>query len=274
MHSSEAVSRFAARYGGDDGLSTDAWNEVLTTLLDQRSIRRFAPRAVPSSVLPTLVAAAQSAPSSSNLQTWSVIAVEDPARKARLAALAGNQAHVLQAPLFLVWLADLARNDKIGRERGKELDGLNYIEMLFVAIIDAGLAAQNALVAAQSLGLGAVYIGAIRNHPEQVAAELGLPPRVLPVFGMCIGYADPTAETQVKPRLPQAAVLHHETYDAGPQSEAVRIYDERFRTFEEGQSLGTAGWIKRVIQRLETKEGLSGRDRMTDALRNLGFETR
>lgn len=270
----DAASLLTDRYGGDHGLPEGEWNQVLTTMLDQRSTRRFTSDPIPASVLPALVAAAQSAPSSSNLQTWSVIAVEDPTRKARLSALAGNQAHVAQAPLVLVWLADLARNDKIGREHGKKLDGLNYLEMLFVTIIDAALAAQNALVAAQSLGLGTVYIGALRNHPEKLAAELELPPKVLPVFGMCIGYPDPAVETQVKPRLPQSAVLHRETYDASQQTDAVRTYDERFRRFEEAQNMGTDGWIKRILQRLETKQGLMGRDRMTDAIRNLGIEAR
>lgn len=67
----------------------------------------------------------------------------------------------------------------------------------------------------ESLGLGSVYIGAIRNAPKQVAEELALPPRVLPVFGLCAVCADPDAPAEIKPRLPQSVVLHRDRYDAG-----------------------------------------------------------
>ena len=83
-----------------------------------------------------------------------------------------------------------------------------------VACIDAALAAQNAVVAAESLGLRTVYIGAMRNEPEKVADLLGLPPQCFVVFGLCVGYADQAARNEVKPRMPQATVLRHERYDA------------------------------------------------------------
>ena len=88
-----------------------------------------------------------------------------------------------------------------------------YLETFFVAVLDAGLAAQNAVIAADFLGLSAVYIGPLRNDPEAVAAILGLPPAVFGVFGLCVGYAKPGSLAEVKPRLPQAAVLHRERYD-------------------------------------------------------------
>ena len=84
-------------------------NPVLETVLSHRSVRAFLPDRLPEGTLETLVAAAQSASSSSNLQVWSVAAVEDEARKARLAALAGGQKHIIEAPLFLVWLIDFDR---------------------------------------------------------------------------------------------------------------------------------------------------------------------
>ncbi len=76
---------------------------------------------------------------------------------------------------MLVWLADLSRLGALGRDRDKPTDGLDYLEMLMVGVVDAALAAQNATVALESLGLGSVYIGALRNDPEAVAELLGLP---------------------------------------------------------------------------------------------------
>ncbi|MEJ1976336.1 MAG: nitroreductase family protein [Acetobacteraceae bacterium] len=157
---------------------------MLDRLLAHRSVRAYRTDPLPPGTTEILVAAAQSAASSSNLQLWSVVAVEDPARKARLAAVAAGQKHITQAPLFLVWLADLSRAQRLA---DVPLDGLDYLETFMVGVVDAALAAQNATVAAESLGLGTVYIGALRNNPEAVAAELGLPPRAFAVFGMCVG---------------------------------------------------------------------------------------
>lgn len=209
------------RYGLDTFNIDVPWNDSLTNLLSHRSIRAYLPNPLPLGTLEILVAGAQSASTSSNLQTWSVVAVEDANRKEKLSQLAGNQAHIRQCPLFLVWLADLARLTHIAESRGLPHEGLDYLEMFLMATIDAALAAQNATVAAESLGLGTVYIGAMRNHPEDVAKVLNLPPHVFAVFGLCVGYPDPTHAAAIKPRLPQSVVLHRETYQIAEQDEGV-----------------------------------------------------
>ncbi|PLZ01033.1 NADPH-dependent oxidoreductase [Burkholderia sp. WAC0059] len=270
----EAGAALEARYGTPWQLPLPAWNDTLAALLAHRSVRAYADRPLPAGTLETLIAAAQSAASSSNLQTWSVVAVEDPDRKARLSALAANQSHIRKAPLFLVWLADLARLEAAAHRTSAPTGGLPYLETLLVGIIDAALAAQNAAVALESLGLSSVYIGAIRNHPEQVAAELGLPPRVLPVFGMCVGYADESEPAQVKPRLPQSVVLHRERYDAQVDQPGIAAYDRVMSAFQTTQGLEAAGWTRRSLERWRSPEALHGRDRLREALNALGFELR
>ena len=252
----------------------EAWNATLDGLLAHRSVRAFLPTPVPDTVLATLIAAAQSAASSSNLQVWSVVAVRDPARKSRLAEFAGSQQHIRDCPLFLVWLADLARLDRIGAAQDMRLEGLDYLETLLVGVIDATLAAQNAVVALESLGLGAVYIGGIRNRPEDVAAELALPPRIMPVFGLCVGHPDPSVTTGVKPRLPQAAVLHHEQYKLDGQATPIASYDAALHGFQQEQGMRPADWSRQSADRVRTPAALSGRHRMRDALINLGFPLR
>lgn len=249
------------------------WNPVLRVLHEHRSVRRYLPDPVPDDVLGLLVSAAQSAPTSSNLQAWSVIAVRDPERKARLATLAGGQEHIRQAPVLLVWTADLARTRSLAAERGAPLDGADYLESSYVAFLDAVLAAQNALVAAESLGLGTVYIGAIRNNPEQVAVELSLPPGVFAVVGLLVGTPDLAEEARVKPRLPQAAVLHQETYDASVQRAYVAEYETRIAEFYAEQNLEHS-WIDRVLARLGSVAALNGRDRLRDQLTAQGFPLR
>ncbi len=202
------------------------------------------------------------------------VAVEGPDRKARLAALGSGQKHIVQCPLYLIWLVDLARLDRVAEERQLGLQGLDYLEPFIVGIVDAALAAQNAAIALESLGLGFVYIGAMRNHPEEVAAELGLPPHVMALFGMCVGYPDPAVPTGLKPRLPQSAVLHHEQYSAAAQSAAFTAYDLRVREFQREQGMTEIDWTQQATNRVKTAESLHGRDRMREALASLGFQLR
>ena len=272
---SQLPPRFEARYGGAvpaPVLPTP--NAVLETLLAHRSVRAYLPTALPEGTLQAIVAAAQSASTSSNLQAWSVVAVEDAERKARLAQLARNQAQVREAPMFLVWLADLARLDATATALGDTAEGLQFLEALLVGVIDAALAAQNAAVAIESMGLATVYIGAIRNKPEDVARELGLPPGVFPVFGMCVGYEDPARPASVKPRLTQAAVLQREQYQLDVQVPEAKAYDAVMARFWAGQGMQQANWTRTVVDRVKSAASLHGRERLVEALHNLGFGLR
>lgn len=254
---------------------TDVWSPLIDGLLQHRSVRDYKSDPLPPGTLETLVAAAQSASTSSNLQAWSVVAVEDPVRRARLATLAGGQRHIQQAPLFLVWIADLSRAARLGETASQAMDALSYLEPFLVAVIDAALAAQNATVAAESLGLGTVYIGAMRNQPEAVAAELALPPGAMAVFGLCVGYADPVAmPATVKPRLPQAIVVHRERYSPAAESAAIETYDDDLRSFQADQGMKSQGWTDLVVHRLGPISALSGRDRLRQAIQALGFGIR
>ena len=268
-----AQAALTARYGAGAEPAAGPWNDTIALLLSHRSVRGYTSEPVPAGTLETLIAAAQSAATSSNLQTWSVVSVDDPAVRRELAAIAGNQKHIEQCPIFLVFLADVSRNARLAEQEKVELAGLPYLEAFLVAAIDAALAAQNAVVAAESLGLANVYIGALRNNVVRVAELLGLPPGAAPVFGLCVGHAAPGREGEVKPRLPQAAVLHHETYDANDAPHRA-AYDPRLEEFSRRNEMAGDTWTQRVIARLGTMRALHGRDRLKEAIRALGFPLR
>ncbi|WLP89068.1 NADPH-dependent oxidoreductase [Gordonia sp. NB41Y] len=248
-------------------------SESLTVALAHRSVRKFTDAPVDDDTLHAVIAAAQSAPTSSNLQAWSVVAVRDPQRKARLSALSGDQQHIVDAPLFLVWIADLDRAHRLAARAGVPLDGANHLESTLIGVIDASLAAQNAVVAAESVGLGTVYIGAIRNHPREVAAELRLPPHTVAVFGMAIGTPDPTEDAGIKPRLPQSAVLHHEVYDTERADADIPRYDAAVEEYY-GRFGLTGNWSDRVLARLGDTAALHGREKLRDDLEHFGLSTR
>lgn len=261
-----------ARYGsGTAPPSVGPWNDVLDSLMQHRSVRSYRADALPKGALETIVAAAQSAATSSNMQTWSVVAVTRPATKAALAAIASGQAHIEQCPVFLVWIADLSRLERVGIATGQPLEGLPYLETFLVAAMDAAIAAQNAAVAAESMGLATVYIGALRNDVERVAALLGLPPGAVAVTGLCVGYAAENVTAMVKPRLSQSVVLHHETYDSAGEPEAVAAYDRALETFSATAERSSYSWTTRVRSRMGKVASLSGRDRLRDDLVRLGF---
>jgi nitroreductase len=250
------------------------WNDTIATLLSHRSVRGFLPDPLPRGTLETLVAAAQSASTSLNLQTWSVVAVTDSNTKAALAKIANHQKHIEQCPLFLVWLADVSRNMRLGVEESVTLETVAHFETYLVAAIDAALAAQNATVAAESLGLSMVYIGALRNNPLEVGRLLGLPPGAMGLFGMCVGYPLPTAIAEFKPRLPQSTVLHHNVYDYTNESADRAVHDSRMAAFSNRHEMVQDTWTKRVIGRMGKISAMSGRDKLVSISNAMGFPLR
>jgi nitroreductase len=264
----------ARRYGSETLPPAGPWNETIASMLDHRSVRGYKPDPVPSGTLETLIAAAQSAATSSNMQWWSAIAVSDPAKKKALAEIAGNQKHIEQCPLYLCWVADMTRNAGISTAEKIEFETMPWLETFMVACLDVALAAQNAVVAAESLGRGTVYIGAMRNDPERVAKLLGLPKQSFVVFGLCIGYATDAAASEVKPRLPQSIIVHREAYDGRNTNAERQTYDGEMAKFAARHEMQATTWTQRVLNRLGPIKSMNGREKMRAALASLGFEVR
>jgi nitroreductase len=252
------------RFGSEAGFSLDEIGSLLT----HRSVRRFKDEEIPDSMVQGLVAAAQSAATSSNLQTWSVISVKDPTRRAAVAEACGSQKQVLTAPLFFAFLADLHRTAEYA---GEVPSGLDTIEMYTVAIIDAALAAERMVCAAESLGFGICYIGGLRNQPDTIKQLLQLPSHVAPVFGLCIGTPAESAHAEIKPRLRQDQVWFEEVY--GAELDPAE-YDARAAEFFGSQGMATdMPWsLKNAVRTRD--EGLSGRERLSDFLHSQGLAKR
>jgi nitroreductase len=267
-------SALVRRYGADAVPPAGPWNEIIATMLDHRSVRSYKPDPVPPGTLETLIAAAQSAATSSNMQWTSVVAITDPEKKKVLAEIAGNQKHIEQCPLYLCWVTDMTRNVAIGQAEKVEFEVMPWLETFLVASIDVALAAQNAVVAAESIGLNTVYIGAMRNDPERVAELLGLPKQCFVLFGLCVGYATGQAAGEVKPRMPQAMMLHRERYDASNAHALREVHDSEMLRFSARHELQAGTWTQRVLNRLGPIKSMNGREKMRAALASLGFEIR
>jgi FMN reductase (NADPH) len=247
---------------------------VIETMRQHRSIRQYRPDPLPDGTLEAIIRSAQMASTSSYLQRYSVVAVEDPAKKDRLAHLCGDQEHIRQCPTFLVFCADLHLLKRVCEREGTQVQ-TEYLEAFLVAAIDAALVAQNIALAAESLGLGVVYIGGIRNNPAEVVAELELPDLVFPITGMCLGY--PAEDPALKPRLPLPAVLHRERYDTEELDAHLDAYDEAilqagtFRSLETGEAYT---WTSRAARRMAYTDPKRLRVSLSPVARKQGFGLR
>ncbi len=254
-------------------VDTSLTSPVIETQLRHRSVRRYTDTEVTNAQLETIIAAAQRASTSSNLQVTTVIAIRDVDRKRRISQAIGGRGYVEEAPVMLIWVADFSRNAEIIRASGAEPETLGLMENTLIGAVDVGIMAQSALLAAESLGLGGVFVGSVRNNPEAVSAELRLPQHAFPIVGLTIGEPDPEEGTGLKPRLPLSGVLHHETYDPTRWSDAVETYENDYREYFESQGVPKRSWMYTVTRRLATVAGLHGRHTMRDSLRSQGFDS-
>ncbi len=196
----------------------------LRQVLMRRTHRRYAERPVLEPLLRLLLGTAFSASSKSDFQQASAIWVRDRQSRDRLAALVPDMPWVGNAPEFLVFCGDAHRLERIGELRG-HINENGKLEGFFNAAVDAALVLQTFILAAETAGLGCCPISVLRNHADAVADILGLPDKVFPVAGLCVGY--PAAAGHVSMRLPPNATVHIDHYDERGLTEAVEAYDRR-----------------------------------------------
>lgn len=188
------------------------------------TIRDFLDKDVSEEMVTSILKAARRAPTSSNAQTYSIVVVRNPDTKAKLAELAGGQKHVATCPVFFAFCADTSRLAAACKMHGKEL--VQGTETMLVSSVDAALVGMSANTAAESFGLGAVMIGGMRNHPEDVAKLLNLPEGAFVVYGMCIGWPNEETRPPQKARLQDDLVVHYESYNQADPAEKLAEYDK------------------------------------------------
>ena len=246
--------------------------EALRPALTRRTIRHFLPGPLPEGDVQLLLRVWQQTASSTGLQHTSLIRVEDPGQRARLAAIC-RQGYVEHAPLLLLAVADCRRNSRISRQLGAPLAAEGDMDRFFQAWTDSCLALQSLFTAAQALGYGVVPLGSVLNDASAVIEAFELPPLTMPVLGCGIGL--PAESPQLKPRLPLRTRVFVDRYDDG-EDEArwaadlaaydramARYYDLRDRTRRVDR------FSAQVRARLEQPEPL--RQQLAGVMRAQGF---
>lgn len=174
-------------------------NPVLESLMARKSMRVYEERPVPPEVRDAILAAAMRAPTAGNMMLYSIIDVTDQSIKDTLAKSCDDQPFIATAPMVLLFLADYRRWVRAFRGiNGGECRPLGPGDLL-LASADAIIAAQNAVVAADALGLGSCYIGDIIENFELHRELFNLPPQTAPIALLCIGY--PTEQQKNRRQL-------------------------------------------------------------------------
>lgn len=219
-------------------------NSTIQTILSHRSIRKFSTQPIDKAQLETIIQAGLAASSSSMLQVVSIIRVTDPEKRTLLAQYAGNQAYVENAAEFLVFCIDYQRHATINPKVQAD-----FTELTLIGAVDSGIMAQNCLLAAESMGLGGVYIGGLRNNAQQVDELLELPENTAILFGMCLGH--PEQSPEIKPRLPAKVVVHENQYQP-LKLEDIEVYDQTMHDYYASRSSNQkqSTWSEEVTTKL------------------------
>lgn len=214
-------------------------NETINLLQNHSSVRKFKNKPLTDEQVNHIFKSANQASSFSLLQAVSIIRITDEDTRKAIMELSGPQSYIQEASEFWIFVSDFNRNHQIA----PNVD-ITYTEFLQIGAVDVGLMAQNAMIAAESMGLGGVYIGGVRLNIEKLSELLELPKYVIPLVGLCIGY--PAEEkAQLKPRLPKEVVMHHNKYEEF-SLEDIEDYNQEMKKYYENRPIRAPFTAKKV----------------------------
>jgi len=199
-------------------------NETIASQLAHRTIRAYKERPLTEAEIETLMEVARHTATASYLQGYTVLHITDPQVREKIYAASG-QPYVggTKGDMF-IFVVDLYRNSRIRAEQGVSSEALSSMNLFLTGAEDALLAAQNVVVAAESMGLGTVYLGSILADPRLVVDALELPELTFPILGLLVGHSD--QEPGQKPCLPLSILTAENTYPrVESYTEALADYD-------------------------------------------------
>ncbi len=186
----------------------------LAVFAHHRSIRFFLRKPLAPGDLDRIIEAGRRAPTDAQGHMYSFIRITDGTLRDELATLCANQQHIRDAAEFFICCLDVHRLRRFVEFRGGNFAMRERISLIY-GTSDATMVAQNMQIAAEMLGYGTCYIGAVQNNTDKIARMLALPSGVLPLYGFCVGIPDPEKLPRVKPRVPRRLTFFDNRYGAG-----------------------------------------------------------
>ncbi len=245
-------------------------NDTIKSQLEHRTIRAFKEESIPKDIYDTLIEVARRTASSTGMQAFSIIRVTDSQIRRDISAVC-NQEYVATAPELLIFVADQFRNLKIAEEMGCFDERAANLDRFFQSYTDASLAAQNVVNAAESLGLGTVFLGSILNDSEKICQLLHLPKLTYPVLGLGIGYPD--QNPQLKPRMDMNLRVFENTYKIFDNYlEEIKEYDEKMQEYYDLREANKRvdSFSRQVVSKIINV--IPKRQAMFDIVRKQGFK--
>lgn len=210
-------------------------NEVIESLYQRKSVRAYKSRKIPEEMKQLILEAAMQAPSAGCQQLYTILDITDQQLKDMLAETCDHQPFIAKAPMVLVFCADCKKWYDAYLEAGCE-PRKPGVGDLMLAVTDTAIAAQNAVVAAESLGLGSCYIGDIMEKCEEHRRLLQLPDYVFPVVMLVLGWPTEQQKQRQKPeRCERKHIVHENTYRSmdGNELREMFAHECKNRTYEE-----------------------------------------
>ncbi len=202
-------------------------NDIIKSLLERKSVRAFQDREVDKAIKDMLIEATLNAPTAGNQILYSIIDINDQNLKKELSVSCDNQPFIACAPLVYIFVADHSRWHRSFSLAGAQPRDISVGD-LFLAITDTAIAAQNMVVAAESLGLGSCYIGDILENCEIHRKLLNLPTHAVPVCMLVLGYPTIQQEDRKKPaRFDSKYIVGENSYPHLEDNELVQCYKDR-----------------------------------------------
>ena len=224
-------------------------NTTIDLIESRRTIRAYSPKPLTQEEIDTIIQGAMRAPTAGNLMMYSIIQVSDQKLKDKLVVTCDNQPHIAKAPLVLLFLADMQRwwdyfkvckVEEMCQERSKDFQTPQESDLL-LACCDALIAAQNAVIAAEALGIGSCYIGDIMENYEIHREMFDLPRWVFPITLLCFGY--PKGDKNKIPltsRFPQKFIHFTNKYSRLSEQNFTEMFknDRRGMHIKDAQNMG------------------------------------
>jgi FMN reductase (NADPH)/FMN reductase [NAD(P)H] len=230
-------------------------NETIKLLNQRKSVRAYEDKTIPAELKEEIINAAMRAPTAGNMMLYSILDITDQTIKERLAETCDNQPFIAKAPLVLMFFADYQRWYDYFKVCGvTDVLGISSDELrtpeegdLMLACSDALIAAQNAVVAAEALGLGSCYIGDIIENYEVHRELLNLPDYVFPISMVVFGYpTEQQRERQQPDRFDKKFIVFENKYRQLEKAEFDEMYastHERMKSFNNGKLERTCGEV-------------------------------
>ncbi len=245
-------------------------NETISLQLEHRTIREFTSEPVSKEILDKIIQVAQRTATSNGMQSFSIIRVTDPDLKEAIAKV-GNQSYIAREPELLIFIVDSYRNGRIAVEKGYEGDAHKDMDRFFQGWTDASLAAQNVVLAAESMGLGANYLGCILNDTAKMIELLKLPELTFPVVGVGLGH--PNQSPQLKPRMDMSLRVFDNSYKVlDDYLTAISDYDQEMQTYYDLRNANKRvdSFSDQVVSKLVNV--IPGRQDILNVIKSQGFE--